>query len=178
MVLMGCKPEGRFTEQHDIHFGVAAEISDLKQNLIECWPEAKGKIHIDAWRCVTNVDGFAISIHRSPQLERALKLYFINLGGYKPDYFGEPHYMMLTVAEDKTSAIKNAKSTDFYRNMGFEGAPSHVDDKYGVDVDDIYDLEEILSPEVRAQFHIHIQPSGVLANDKLHLGYLPLSKLL
>ena len=58
MVLIGCKPEGRHTEQHDIFFGVATSMKELLPQIIAFWPEAKGDLHIDGWREVNQVDGF------------------------------------------------------------------------------------------------------------------------
>lgn len=50
MVLIGCKPEGRHTEQHDIFFGIGSELRDLIPDMLAFWPEANGKLHIDGWR--------------------------------------------------------------------------------------------------------------------------------
>ena len=47
MVLLGCKPEGRHTEQHDVFFGIAPALKDLIPAFKSFWPEAKGKIHVD-----------------------------------------------------------------------------------------------------------------------------------
>jgi hypothetical protein len=38
MVLIGCKPEGRHTEQHDIFFGIAQTLADLVPQLKSFWP--------------------------------------------------------------------------------------------------------------------------------------------
>ncbi|MNL66542.1 hypothetical protein D3C87_1910280 [compost metagenome] len=84
---------------------------------------------------------------------------------------------MLVVAETLGEASKQAKETAFYRHTGFEGAVSHIDDKYGVDVDDLFDIADVLPDTVKSKFRIQI---GLLSNspeDVLHLGYLPLSKV-
>src|ERR1700683_3662101 len=97
MVLVGCLPAGRYTEQHDIFFGIGKEPKDLVGPLKSFWPEAKGRLHIDAWREVTRVDGFCIEVRsmdrqedRSAELDE--RLFFINLGGYKTKEFDEFHY--------------------------------------------------------------------------------------
>ena len=61
MLLLGCKPPGRFTEQHDVFFGIAGALPELVPSIIAAWPEAP-KIHIDAWREVTAVDGYRVSV--------------------------------------------------------------------------------------------------------------------
>lgn len=134
MLMLGCTPKGRNTEQHDVYFTVASEISDTVPGIINFWPEAHGKIHIDAWREVTQVDNFSVDvILRDPQIQNpgkpVYKLFFINLGGYKEDEFDEFHYKVLIAATDKSSAIQQAKETAFYKHTRFKGAESHIDDK-------------------------------------------------
>lgn len=178
MLLIGCKPEGRHTEQHDVYFGIAESIKELLPELIVFWPEAKGKIHIDGWREVTNVSGQTVSVvPKATATEKAdVQLYFINLGGYKPNEFEEFHYKMIVAAADKSEAITQSKKTAFYMHTGFKGATSHIDDKYGVDVDDLYELEEILSNKAKEKYKIIVQKSDVaLLADELHLGYFKLN---
>ena len=62
MIMLGCRPEGRYTEQHDIFFGIATSLKGLIPNMKKFWPEAKGRIHIDAWREVSSVDNHLIEI--------------------------------------------------------------------------------------------------------------------
>ena len=179
MILLGCKPPGRNTEQHDLFFGIGKSLSDVKNDILDFWKEAKGKIHIDAWRQVQSVHGYTIEvIHKedvaSSQQE---KLFFINLGGYKQNEFEEYHYKLLTVATDKGTAIQKAKGTAFYKHTGFAGAVSHIDDKYGIDVDDIYEIEDILPFRLKAQYTIEITKTDTLNEDELHLGYLKIDKL-
>lgn len=178
MVLLGCKPEGRNTEQHDLFFGIGSSLSDIKQDIISFWTEAKGKIHIDGWREVNVVDEYRIEVSEKASADPSPeKLFFINLGGYKQNEFEEFHYKLLTVAEDKGKAIQKAKQTAFYKHTGFEGATSHVDDKYGIDVDDIYEIEDILPAHLKENFSIRISSSGGAAEDGLHLGYLKIEKI-
>src|SRR5690606_41614962 len=52
MTMLGCKPKGRLTEQHDIFFGIAEELKELIPDCQAFWPEDDQKIHFDAWRNV------------------------------------------------------------------------------------------------------------------------------
>ena len=45
MIMLGCTPKGRFTEQHDIFFGIGTSIKELVPDMKAFWPEAKGKIY-------------------------------------------------------------------------------------------------------------------------------------
>lgn len=63
MVLLGSKAPGRHVEQHDFFFGIASALRDLVGEIKLFWPEAGDKIHIDAWREVTAVEGSSDQDH-------------------------------------------------------------------------------------------------------------------
>lgn len=175
MILLGCTPKGRHTEQNDIFFGIANSLADLKPAMQKFWPGTQ--LHVDAWREVTNVDGFAINIisQEINKETRKNNLFFLNLGGYKQNEFEEFHYKMLTVAATKGDAVKVALKTAFYKHTSLPGPGiSHIDNRYGVDVDDIFVIKDILPAEMKNQFSIEISntPVNDLPADELHLGYL------
>lgn len=183
MLLLGCKPKGRHTEQHDIFFGIGSSLKDLVPDIINFWPEAEGRIHLDAWREVSYVGQFEIKIQpreETQETENLLnnnQLFFINLGGYKEDDFEEYHYKMIVAAKDKGEAIATAKQTAFYKHTGFKGADSHIDDKYGIDVDDLYRIEDILPEHLKKKYSIIVTPQENPHKDKINLGYFILSKI-
>ncbi|MBC8033167.1 MAG: DUF1543 domain-containing protein [Chitinophagaceae bacterium] len=177
MVLIGGRPVGRHIEQHDVFFGIAASLEELYPAIDEFWPEAEKKWHIDSWREINYVDGFNVSVvdknDSSPiQARSAERLYFVNLGGYKENDMEEYHYKLLTVAADKGVAVAQSKLTAFYKHTGFKGASSHIDDKYSIDVDDLYELENILPKRMLQSYHIILTSSISGIEDKLHIGYL------
>ena len=179
MLLLGCRPTGRNTEQHDIYFGIAKSLKDLIPDIKSFW-KSSGNIHIDAWRIVNNVDGYQINITEKTSIDtEENKLFFINLGGYKENEFEEFHYKILTVSKNKSEAIGTAKKTTFYKHTGFgKLAVSHIDDKYGVDVDDIFEIKDILTPEDKMNFSVSIVETDVaLTQDVLNMGYYKLSSL-
>lgn len=179
MILLGCKPEGRHTEQHDIFFGVGTSLKDLLPEMLDFWPEAKGKIHIDAYRVVKKIGAYRVDVVAKSAAEstNSNSLFFLNLGGYKPGEFEEPHYKMLVVTDQKALAIKEAKETAFYKHTAFDNAVSHIDDKYGVDVDDVFEIEDILPKTTKDKYTLKLTQASNLPEDELFLGYLPLSKI-
>lgn len=180
MLLLGCRPDGRNTEQHDIYFGIAKNLKDLIPSIKSFW-KSSGNIHIDAWRIVNNVDGYQIRIteKNSQNLNTENKLFFLNLGGYKENEFDEFHYKILTVSKDKSDAILAAKKSAFFQHTGFgKLATSHIDDKFGVDVDDIFEIKDILTAADKMNFSISIIKSETdLPEDILNLGYFKLADL-
>jgi hypothetical protein len=178
MIMLGCRPKGRYTEQHDVFFGIGTSLKELIPNMKAFWPEAKGQIHIDAWREVTAVDDFKIEITAKGNAAKSnSQLFFINLGGYKENEFEEFHYKILAVGDSLSEATKKAKATTFYKHCGFKGATSHIDDKFGIDVDDVFNVKEILSPVFTEQFELQIIPSENTTEDILHIGYLKIDKI-
>lgn len=173
MLLIGCSPIGRHVEQHDVFFGIGENIKEVLQDAIAFWPEAKKSFHLDGWREVTQVEGYRITIIPAITISNPHHLFFINLGGYKRGEFEEFHYKMITVASDKNEAIKRSKQTAFFKHTGFKGATAHIDDKYGVDVDDIFLVNDILSPNLTKKYSLLINKidDTAIIEDELHLGY-------
>jgi hypothetical protein len=180
-ILVGCTPIGRHTEQHDVYFGIAAEPKDLIQDIKTWWPEAADNMHLDAIRKVQKVGDFSVHIvdAQSAAQGYATQLFFLNLGGYKADEFDEFHYKMIVAAQDSGEAIRAAKQTAFYKHTGFAGAASHVDDKYGVDVDDVYKINDILPQQYKDKYRIVLTPANSdVLEDKFQLGYFTVKKIM
>lgn len=179
MILLGATPKSRNIEQHDMFFGIANSLKDLIPEMKAFWPEAKDKIHIDAYRIVNKVGNFKVEVvpKAKEDLHDPNTLYFLNLGGYKKNEFDELHYKMIVIAPEKALAIKQAKETAFYKHVGFKGATSHIDDKFGVDVDDIFEIKDILSAETKSKYALKFSSGENLPEDEINLGYFRFEKL-
>jgi hypothetical protein len=176
MLLIGASPPDRNIEQHDVFFGIGDSINDLVPDVLAFW-SGNNKIHFDAWREITRVNGFKVEVvlKNESKPNDTFKLFFINLGGYKQNEFEEFHYKMVIAAANKSEAINLSKQTAFFRHTGFKGATSHIDDKFGVDVDDIYEITDILPAAVKEKYSLLISPADSLTEDEIHLGYFKLS---
>lgn len=185
MLLLGSKAPNRNVEQHDYFFGIASSIKELVPQIKAFWPEAGASLHIDGWREVNQVDGFGVKVGFRGQddavgAEEALsapKLFFVNLGGYQAGKLEEQHYTVLGVQHDRARAIQEAKKTVFFKTNTIKGANSHVDEKYGIDVDDIYRIEDILSPALKQMYYIEVYPDADQPEDTIQLGYFRLDRL-
>lgn len=182
MVLLGSKAEGRNVEQHDFFFGVATSLAQLVPQLNAFWPEAGKSLHIDGWREVTAVDGYRVEVYQKtaedPIPEQ--RLFFINLGGYTAGRLEEQHYTLLSVCADKAEATQRAKKEAFFKQAsvaGVKGANAHIDEKYGIDVDDIHRIEDIWHPQLVQNYGIKLIPTESLIPDEVHLGYFRLDRL-
>ena len=180
MILLGSMPPGRMTEQHDVFFGIAPALNELVSEINNFWPNTRS-LHIDVWQQISYLDGHAIKVLlRSQETEtddQSLKLFFINLGGYKRNEFDEYHFRMIVLANNKTEAINKSKATYFYKTYRYKEATSHIDDKYGIDVDDIYELQDILPKHIKDLYKIVITPDANGQEDVCVPGYLTMAKL-
>lgn len=183
MCCLGCKPTGRNLEQHDTFFSIGESIVDIVPDIKQFWPEASmtEKFHIDSYRQVTYHDGYIISVkpreEADENFEHEWRPFFINLGGYKQGEFGEFHYADIFIAETKGKAVELAKQTAFFKHTGYKGAESHIDDKWGIDVDDIYDIGEILPAAIRKNYSVWVmKATDHCIPDEIHSGFNLLSK--
>jgi len=176
MLLIGASPPERNIEQHDVFFGIGDSIKDLIPEVEAFWP-GNNKLHFDAWREVTSVNGYKVEavIKNENRQNSPFKLFFINLGGYKQNEFEEFHYKMIIAAADKAEAVNISKQTAFFKHTGFKGATAHIDDKFGVDVDDIYEIADILPATAKEKYSLLVSPADSLDEDKMNLGYFKLT---
>lgn len=174
-LLLGCKPKGRHIEQHDVFFGIGSKLKDFVESINEVWDEENLEIHIDSYRKVIKVGKYKLTITDQPVDNKGLKLYFVNLGSYKPQDIEEYHYKELLIARNLSEAKKIAKETVFFRHH----TAAHIDDKYAIDVDDVYEVADLLSKKQVNQFHIQIREiKGIpKKEDKIRNGYFRLDKL-
>ena len=161
MLLIGATPPERNIEQHDVFFGIGETIKDLIPDVEAFWP-GNNKLHFDAWREVTSVNGYKVEVvlKNESKQNSPFKLFFINLGGYKQNEFEEFHYKMIIAAADKAEAVNISKQTAFFKHTGFKGATAHIDDKFGVDVDDVYEITDILPATAKEKYSLLVSPCG------------------
>jgi hypothetical protein len=176
MVLLGCTPKGRLTEQHDIFFGIGRSVHDLIPQMYAFWPDG-GQLHIDSWREVTQVGNYKVTIAGSNAQQQEQKLFFINLGGYKAGEFEEYHYKTLVVASTMGEAVKAAKQSVFFKQYNLKGGgESHIDDKYALEADDLHNVEEVLPETMKKKYSIVLTPAAGAKEDELHIGYTKIGK--
>jgi hypothetical protein len=180
LLLLGSEVPGRVVEQHDYFFGIADSLAELIPDVKAFWPEAGASLHIDGWREVTKVDDYAVRVvgKNDQDYISNCQLFFLNLGGYTSGKLEEQHYTVLAVQENRLKAIQAAKSSLFFKTNSLKGtATAHIDEKYGVDIDSVHHIEDLLSPELKARYRIVFDEGTGLPEDKIHLGYFKLDKI-
>jgi hypothetical protein len=147
------------TELHDVVFVVGTSIEATYQQLMDKWFGDPLRLHIDSWLELRHVDGYQIELNSQPST-RPEKLFFINLGAYRPGEFTELHANAFLVACNAQEAKRRAK-----REMLVGSNSVHTDDLF--DVDDCLDIVEVDG------LHVHLAPSAqsppLIPNNGYHI---------
>ncbi len=130
------------TELHDVVFVVGTSIEDSYERLMDKWFGDPLRVHIDSWLELEHVDGYRIRLSPAPS-QNTEKLFFINLGAYRPGEFTELHANAFLVAESEQLVKQRAKG-ELLRGTD------------SVHTDDLFDIDDCLNiAEVDGQ-HVHL----------------------
>lgn len=148
-------------EVHDIQFVVANEPQDAWPALREAWFGDRDKIHIDGYSRITWVDGYSVTLSAEPP-QTGQRLFFVNVGGYRPDTLAELHEFDLFVAEDAQQAKKKALATLL----------CGVDQQHK---DNLKDVDDCLLLEKVGERFVHLTPCASGHRDQPEWqGYQPI----
>ena len=136
VVMLGGKHPRAKIEVHDVVFAIADSLEATYPQLRQGWFGAPAGLHIDAWMRVDGVDGWKVELSPLAPLPGSPRLYFINLGGYEANTFGEAHHYLLVVAQDKNQAKSRAR-----QHMLKHWQQAHTDAL--LDVDDCLPIDQV-----------------------------------
>ena len=136
VVMLGGKHPRAKIEVHDVVFAIADSLEATYPQLRQGWFGNPAGLHIDAWMRVDGVDGWKVELSPLAPLPGSPRLYFINLGGYEANTFGEAHHYLLVVAQDKNQAKSRAK-----QHMLKYWQQAHTDAL--LDVDDCLPIDQV-----------------------------------
>lgn len=143
----GSSPKANI-EVHDVQLVIADCIENTYETLKEDWYGEH--LHLDEYKILTGADGYAIQIADYPQ-NTHLNLFFINMGGYLKETFGEQHEYGFFVAETEKEAKEKAKK-ELLKNV----VESHVDV--------VFKVENSLKFADGKTVYIHLNPDGKIYN--------------
>ncbi|MCB8876338.1 DUF1543 domain-containing protein [Acidisoma silvae] len=165
MVYVGGSFANSNTELHDVRFSVGAAIEDCYDDLRAQWWGTPASLHLDAWAPIAYADGYTVSVEPGAAPGMVEKLFFINLGGYTPDEFGELHRNILLVAPDAATAKQRALAqitpwSEPHRDQLFE-------------VEHSVDLSAALAAQGLA---LHLRPTQTETPFSFDFGYRPIGR--
>jgi len=150
LVVLGGRAPGCHIELHDVRFVAGATIEAAIPELRRQWFGRCEGLHLDASMAVRAVDGWAVTLRREPGAPRRERLWFVNLGAYRPDCLAELHHFGLVVARS-AAAAKAAARRQWLRSA----LQQHKDDLWAVDDCLALDQLELLGGE---RWHVHLEP--------------------
>lgn len=175
-VYLGGRADRCNIELHDVVFVVGSSIEETYPLLAKKWFGNLQGFHIDSYVELRNVDGYKIELSQDPSKGDSLKkLYFINLGAYKPGEFTEYHQSAFYVADSSPDAVRRAKSE---LCQGLQTI--HKDDvvlldrvsnPVDFDVDDVLELQEVDS------YNIWLSPTTSIEQETPVSAYIKLEFL-
>ena len=150
LVVLGGRAPGCHVELHDVRFVAGATIEAVIPELRRQWFGTRQGLHLDAYLAVRAVDGWAVRLGREPSAPRPERLWFVNLGAYRPDCLAELHHFGLVVARSPQAAKAAAK------RQWLQGAlHQHKDDLCAVDDCLAIEQLELLGGE---RWHVQLEP--------------------
>jgi hypothetical protein len=150
MAVLGGRAPGCRIELHDVRFVAASTIEAAIPELRRQWFGMRRGLHLDAWMAVRAVDGWAVRLAREPGVPCAERLWFVNLGAYRPDSLAELHHFGLVVARSPQAAKASAK------RQWLRGAlQQHKDDLAAVDDCLAIEQLDLLDGE---RWHVQLEP--------------------
>jgi hypothetical protein len=148
LVVLGGRMEGAQIELHDVRFVAGATLDDTLPALRRQWFGRRRGLHIDSYMVVRQVGTFAVELRRGP-FEGAERLWFVNVGGYRPEHLAEEHAFGLVVASTAERAKRQALAGWL---PGVQGR--HKDDLRALEA-----VDDCLPLEVVDGWRVHLLPT-------------------
>ena len=147
VVMLGGRHARANTEVHDVVFAVAPGIEQSYPQLRQQWFGDAAGLHLDSWMTVDGVEQWQVRLSADVPAADALRLYFVNLGGYVAGEFGEAHRYLLVVADDPVDAKRKA-----LRQAGAAWIKPHRDA--------LFEVDSCLPVGPIGGLHVHLVPGA------------------
>ncbi|MEY3735720.1 MAG: hypothetical protein RLZZ624_779 [Cyanobacteriota bacterium] len=149
LVVLGGRTASSQIELHDVRFVAGRTIEETLPELRRQWFGRREGLHLDSFMAVRAIDGWTVRLGRQPSAPGPERLWFVNLGAYRPDSLAELHHFGLVVARSPQAAKAAA------RRQWLGGALQlHKDDLWAVD--DCLALEQL--ELLGERWHVQLEP--------------------
>jgi hypothetical protein len=160
-VSLGGRADGCNTELHDVVFVIGESIEETYPKLIEKWFGNKKRLHIDSVIELKFIDGHEICVSAN-KVDTHKKLFFVNFGAYKENYFGEIHEVGFYVGSSKTDVLSRAK-----QDLCLSLIEPHCDDNLSVD--------DVILLDCVDQHYLHLVETNVSSQITIKSEYYSLT---
>ena len=162
-VYLGGRARGCNTELHDMVFVTGPSVEAAYDQLLDKWFGLPQRLHIDAWAELDVIDGHQVSLSAEPD-PGVRRLFFVNLGAYRPGELSEVHANGFLVAETRDEAKRRAKTSLL------QGGVTELH------TDDLYEVDTCLELGAVNGRHVVLTPTDRAGELKVHGSYQPLPK--
>ncbi len=131
-------------EVHDVQFVIADSIEDTYEILKKNW--YGDNMHMDEYAVIEGADGHRLVVEDHPG-NYEQELYFIYMGGYAKEKFGELHQLGLFAAADEAQAREKGKN-----ELLKDADESHIDR--------VRKLNDCMKSADGTRYYIHLIPDG------------------
>lgn len=173
-VMLGGRAAGCNIELHDVVFVAGESLEETYPLLVNKWFGSPLRLHIDSTVELTIVDGYEISLTKEkPENGSENTLYFVNFGGYKPNFFGELHEMKFYVASEKVAVTAKAK-----KDLCVSLFQQHLDDSIPIDSlcnENQVDIDAIIPIRQVDQYYVQLKPTTATATLVIESSYRKLN---
>lgn len=143
VVMLGGRHPRASIEVHDVVFAQGDSLEQLYPELRTAWFGSLKGLHVDSWLEVHGIDNYRVEFSQAAPQPGALRLFFLNLGGYERQVFGEAHRYLLVAARDKAEAKQLGK-----QRMAAGWLKPHTDA--------ILDVDDCLPIDLLAGRYVHL----------------------
>lgn len=152
-------------ELHDLRFVTGNTIGETVPQLRAAWWGTPSSLHIDGYAELTHVEGRRIEVRPGPAPPDGTdRLWFVNIGGYTPELFGEQHQYLFMVGAGKSEIWRRA------RRLSPDWTSRHRDNLATIDT--VVDVSSLLAPQA---VHIHVgEPVAGAPGPRIVSDYLRL----
>ena len=176
-VYLGGRADRCNIELHDVVFVAGSSIEETYPLLAKKWFGNLQGFHIDSYIELQNFDGYKIVLSQSfPKEDSSKKLYFINLGAYKPGEFTEYHQSAFYVADSAPDAIRRAKSELCQGLQTIHKDDVVLLDRVNNPVD--FDVDDVLELHQVDEYYISLLPTTSTHQTEPVSAYIKLDFLL
>ena len=170
LVVLGGRVADSHIELHDVRWVVGESIEDTIPSLRQQWFGLISGLHIDSYKAIQQVDGYAIELIKQQRECKELQqksfnatndqLWFINLGGYDRNSLQELHQFGLVVAPSKQAAKARARRRWLCSALQVHKDNLHSLESFG-SVDDCLPIFNV------ENWQIHLKPGSGTPDSEL-----------
>lgn len=159
-VYLGGKAPGANVEVHDVVFVIGKDIKSTFSDLKAKWFGNPNSVHVDSYIELGEIGKYKVSVSSKESLS-PFNLYFLNIGYYQNNIFGEQHNFHFIISKSISDAKQDAKQL-------FSKTP------ISPHVDNLIDIDSLIKVKKVDDYYINIVEKSTSSEIIVNNVYWPL----